>query len=82
MRCGGRPPCYTQARKQSGIITEKGSHENRWQHKARTQTHQTHQYTPQPHLSTHYAASGLLTPPVVGCETLVGSKIMVINSNV
>jgi hypothetical protein len=32
--------------------------------------------TPQPRLSTHYAASGLLPRQLVGQETLVGSEIM------
>ena len=39
--------------------------------------------TPQPRLSTHYAASGLLPRQLVGQETLVGSEIneiIVINS--
>lgn len=31
--------------------------------------------TPQPRLSTHYAASGLLPRQLVGQETLVGSEI-------
>ena len=68
-RCGARPPFY----KEAALRAES-------QPQARTQTpfkiHQYSEYTPQPRLSTHYAASGLLPRQLVGQETLVGSEIM------
>lgn len=57
----------------SGIITTTG-------YALDTKTPTNTNIPPQPRLSTHYAASGLLPRQLVGYETLAGSAITFINN--